>query len=81
MSRYGSRLMALHLHDNDGSSDQHCLPFDGTVDWQKVMKNISQTGYQGAVALEVNNTGYEDRHPEEFLHLAYERAKRLEAIL
>ncbi len=80
ITRYGSRLMALHLHDNDGTDDQHCLPFEGTIDWDKTMRNISQAGYSGAIALEVTNRGYENISAEDFLRMAFERAKKLEAI-
>ena len=34
----GDKLIALHLHDNDGISDQHLLPFDGTVNWKNIME-------------------------------------------
>ena len=78
LSQYGSRLMALHLHDNEGTGDKHLLPFDGTIDWAETMNNISQTGYTGAVAIEAQNIGYESFSPEEFLQIALERAKRLE---
>ncbi|MBM7614132.1 hypothetical protein [Alkaliphilus hydrothermalis] len=30
---YGSRMMALHLHDNNGYYAQQGLLFDGTIDW------------------------------------------------
>jgi len=80
LEKFGSRLMALHLHDNDGSDDQHLLPFDGTIDWPTTMKKIAGTGYKGALALESDNTGYEELPPEEFLSLAFERAKRLESL-
>lgn len=81
LSQYGSRLMALHLHDNDGIDDQHRLPFDGTIDCSVTMKKITQSGYTGATALEASNVGYEGLLPEEFLQLAFERAKRLEGML
>jgi sugar phosphate isomerase/epimerase len=58
LSQYGSRLMALHLHDNDGSDDQHRLPFDGTTDWSATMRRIAQSGYKGALALEATNNGH-----------------------
>ncbi len=29
LALYGDKLMALHLHDNDGSEDWHALPFTG----------------------------------------------------
>ena len=53
LSLYGGRLAALHLHDNDGKSDLHLAPFDGTIDWPSVMKRITATGYAGALSLEV----------------------------
>ena len=87
LSRYGSRLMALHLHDNDGfitgagEEDQHKLPFDGTINWPKLMNKLSQSGYTGAIAIEASNLGHENLSPEAFLHLAYERAKKLEGLL
>lgn len=80
LSMYGSRLMALHLHDNGGSYSQHQLPFDGTIDWTITMKKIAETNYLGATALEPMNWDYKDLSAEEFLYKAYEKAKRLEAL-
>jgi len=80
LARFGHRLMALHLHDNDGTDDQHLLPFDGTTDWPAQMRSIAATGFRGATALEVFYRGDEAMPPEEFLARAYERAVRLEAL-
>lgn len=80
LSMYGSRLMAVHLHDNNGSYAQHGLPFDGTIDWSATMKKIMKTGYSGATAIEAMNWDYEDFSVIEFLHKAFNRAKRLEAL-
>jgi len=77
LEKYGARLMALHLHDNGGSRKQHCMPFDGKIDWPATMKAIAETGYTGAVALEVMNWDYESLTAEEFLHTLFERAQRL----
>lgn len=33
---YGDKLIALHLHDNDGSAHTHALPFTGSVDWNRI---------------------------------------------
>jgi len=89
LARFGHRLMALHLHDNAGpvlrglEDDQHRLPFDGTTDWPEMMRRIAKTGYRGPVALEVNarEPWYQGVPPEDFMAQAYERAKRLEALL
>jgi sugar phosphate isomerase/epimerase len=80
LSMYGSRLMALHLHDDNGSYGMHGLPFDGTIDWETVMKNIAATGYTGPTAIEAMYWDYEDLTAREFLHKASEKAKRLEAL-
>lgn len=86
LSRFGHRLMAIHLHDNSGTIatqndvDQHLLPFDGTIDWNKTMKDIKNTGYNGAIALEVCNVGYEKLSAPEFLQEAFNRAKKLETL-
>jgi Sugar phosphate isomerases/epimerases len=80
LSMYGSRLMALHLHDNGGSYAQHQLPFDGMIDWSTIMKKIAETNYSGATALEPMNWDYKDISAEEFLSKAFIKAKRLEAL-
>ncbi len=67
LSMYGSRLMALHLHDDGGKYDQHRLPFDGTIDWSTAMKKIAETGYSGATAIEAMNWDYTDLSAKEFL--------------
>jgi len=87
LSLYGSRLITVHLHDNEGAKpdredpDQHRLPFDGTVDWPRTMRKIAETGHRGAAAIEVTNMGYETKTAEEFLTIALERAKRLEGMV
>ena len=81
LRKYGPRLMALHLHDNDGTEDQHKLPFDGTIDWHATMTAIGQLGYTGPVSLESDNTGHEDMPPDSYLRLAHERAKTLESMM
>lgn len=80
LTKYGSRLMALHLHDNNGIEDQHLLPFDGTIDWNKTMQKICTTDYSGPIALEVANHGYENLPAEEFLSTAFEKARKLETM-
>lgn len=81
LSMYGDRLMALHLHGNDESADQHRLPFDGNINWDVVMKKLTDINYKGPSALEIMNMGYEHiKEPREFLAIAFERAKRLESL-
>jgi len=87
LAKFGNKLTALHLHDNDGSSsgahedDQHRLPFDGTIDWNATMRKVAATGYTGPVSLEVINRDYGNLTAEEFLRRAFERAEKLYAML
>ncbi len=84
LSLYGPRLMALHLHDNSGSSRSYCiqhrLPFDGGVPWEKVMGGIAAAGYKGVTALEPMSWDYQELPPDVFLYRAFEKAKRLDAL-
>lgn len=45
---YGSRLFALHLHDNDGTRDSHAVPFDGGIDWKALSSRIAPDRLCGA---------------------------------
>ena len=56
------RLLCIHLHDNDGNSDQHRLPFSGTVDWPRLTRIIAASAYSKCLNLEVgiHNSGIED---------------------
>lgn len=81
IKQYGNRLMALHLHDNGGQHNQHQLPFDGHIDLTRVMREISNAGYQGATSLEPMNWDYEQLSIQQFLDLAYQKAKRLDKMI
>lgn len=72
---YGERLMALHLQDNGGKYNQHQLPLDGNIDWLTVMRKISLTGYKGPTSLEPMNWDYENLSIQQFLELAYQKAR------
>lgn len=45
-------LCGTHINDNDGKSDQHLLPFMGTIDWKKVVDAMRETGYGGFLTYE-----------------------------
>ena len=50
--RIGAKLACLHCHDNDGTRDQHRLPYEGIVDWKGFSEALREIGYAGAVTLE-----------------------------
>ena len=84
MPMFGKRLCVLHIHDNmmEYNSDQHMIPYDGAIDFDRVARHIAQSSYEGSVMLEVirpNSSFYDDLSPEEYYRKASAAAARLEA--
>ena len=89
MKKYGSRLKCLHIHDNlgvtrpgdiDYRDDRHFLPFDGILDWDWFVGQLSKYHYEGPITLEVSNQGlpkYQTMSLEEYLKEAYNRGVKL----
>lgn len=50
----GSRLQALHLHDNDCRRDLHLLPFTGSIPWDRVISALRDVKYSGWFTLEAD---------------------------
>ena len=46
-------LVTTHVHDNRGRSDDHLVPFDGTIDWPGALTAIQKVGYDGTFLLEI----------------------------
>lgn len=42
----------VHLHDNDGSRDQHLVIGEGTIDFPKVLQVLKENDYAGPLVLE-----------------------------
>lgn len=51
---YRSRIIAVHLHDNNSESDQHLSPFSGTVDWDLTAKILKNSSYTGIINFELH---------------------------
>lgn len=91
MPLFGDRLIAVHLQDNHGvfNQDQHLLPFDGKVDWEKAARYIKNSPYEGPLMLEVfyrspeitHYYGYEDLSVEEYYARAYAAADRFRTMI
>ena len=80
LSKYGDRLKALHIHDNDGVSDQHAIPFDGNIDMQRFVSKLKELDYYGVISLEVMRyrcSLYDGMTDEQFLAKAFDAAKKL----
>ncbi len=76
-----TKLYALHLQDNDGSGDQHRLPFTGRVPWKRVARMIAAAPYSGCLTFEVMsiNESYPDH--ASFLEEAFSRGKTFDAMV
>ena len=55
MPLFGKKLVCTHIHDNDGGRghDQHWLPFDGCVNFDRVAEHFRNSPFEGTLMLEV----------------------------
>lgn len=74
--KYEELLICIHLSDNDGSYDEHQLPFQGNINWPKLMKNLQQANFGGPLTLEAINKDHQITE-EEYLKQSKEVLKRL----
>jgi sugar phosphate isomerase/epimerase len=54
-------LIATHIHDNDGRSDQHLLPLMGNIDWGSLARSLDIISYTGPMILEVPGSDHDER--------------------
>lgn len=75
---FKNKIFAVHLHDNDKSDDLHLLPFDGTIDWEKLIKKLRDCNYEGPITLEpCYRHDYLNLTLDEFYKKAYEVGKKI----
>jgi sugar phosphate isomerase/epimerase len=83
---YGNRLRALHIHDNrcGVNTDDHLIPVDGRIDFDKVTSALAEVSYAGTMMLEVgklvsveHKLPYASLSDEEFIIRAASAAKKL----
>jgi sugar phosphate isomerase/epimerase len=70
-------LITTHVHDNRGRSDDHLLPFEGTIDWAGALTAIQKVGYDGTLLLEIAGRG----PAKESLQRARKARERMEKLL
>ena len=63
----GNRLETLHIHDNNGLSDEHKIPYHGNINWNNFVKVLPEIGYKGSFSFEADSffTMYGGMLPEE----------------
>ena len=75
---FKDKIFAVHMHDNDGSEDQHLIPFDGTIDWNWMIDRLDYCNYTGPVTMEVCYYGqYLDINIEDYYYKAYQIGEAL----
>ncbi len=71
---------SLHVQDNHGTKgDEHLIPGDGSIDWNKFLENLKKTGYKGELVLEAHHQSLHtpDEKREELLSELLERAEKM----
>jgi sugar phosphate isomerase/epimerase len=71
------RLIAMHIHDNNGGSDQHRLPFTGTVDWRRLAGLIAFSPYRKPISMELRLGFFQKWRVGAVLGRAFEAGTRL----
>lgn len=51
------QVITTHVHDNDGTHDDHVVPFEGTIDWTATFTAMWKVGYAGPLVFEVADHG------------------------
>ena len=70
-------LASVHVHDNRGRTDDHLVPFDGTIDWPAAMTTLQKVGYDQTMMLEIAAHG----SSKDALGRAQKARERLERLL
>ncbi len=76
----GDLLIATHIADNDGSGDQHRIPYSygSKVDWVEVVRAIKEVNYDGPFNLEIPG---ERQRPYEIIDATLRKALEICDIL
>lgn len=80
INKYGDKLVTVHLHDNNGKKDEHTLNLYGTVDWDKVARDLArfQEVYLDYELTMADKHGLSD---EEILDICLKQGKDLEFLI
>jgi sugar phosphate isomerase/epimerase len=70
-------LVTTHVHDNRGRTDDHLVPFDGTIDWPAAMTAIQKVGYDQTLVFEIGAQG----PTKQTLAKAQKARQRIERLL
>lgn len=82
MPLFGDKLAALHVHDNHCvyNGDEHMIPYDASIDFDRVVRQIAAAKYEKSLMLEMiaNNTpSYLSMSAESYYARAAAAARKL----
>ncbi len=77
--KLGSRLKALHIHDNDRHHDSHQIPFSMKIDFEGIVRALKEIGYDGYFTLEADQlmSSYREENALEGVRQLARSARRL----
>ena len=52
MMQLGDRIECFHVHDNNGTEDQHMPPYTGKMDWNRFVDGLKAIGYDKTMCFE-----------------------------
>jgi sugar phosphate isomerase/epimerase len=70
-------LVTTHIHDNRGQSDDHLVPFQGSIDWAATIMAFEKIGYDGVLMYEVKAA----QGASDVLKRAVAARRKLEALM
>ena len=70
-------LVTTHIHDNRRQSDDHLVPFQGSINWAAAVMALEKIGYDGVLMYEVKAA----ESPRAVLERAVAARRRLEALM
>jgi len=76
LDKHKDRLIAIHLHDNDGKADQHKPLFTGTVPWAQLARIIAASAYKKCISMELSMRNAATTDEAQFLTEAHAEGMR-----
>lgn len=84
LEAFRSRLITTHLNDNRAIRDEHLLPWDGNIDWDRLTTLLADSPCAAPFNFETpylhHGTGYSTAEPAFYVR-AYEPIARIEAMV
>jgi sugar phosphate isomerase/epimerase len=70
-------VAAVEVHDNNRRSDDHLVPFEGSIDWPAALTSVQKVGYDGTLIFEISGRG----STKEILKRARKAREKMERLL